>query len=284
MTDYEMLFVCRKWIHMYLSFYADGDWRYGVVLKTFFDEIYTRDDEGKQCVIEDPKLPELNYVSQHVTKAKAAQPKNSGKTEYWDMTDDGSLVAPYFEETYLDAGPERTPKKMFEESSSDNDDDDARKETFSLTSKEYVNYMLGVDNDYTNQYDRHGGEYPRSVIALVCSAIVVTVQWCLRWVTTPIEEMEEYLDAQVSNEHFDSRPFKTLKHQIQAREETRLPYEYSILYYTILYYTILHYTMLCYTILYCAILYCNALHSITVYCTIQYYTALYCAMLHHTVL
>ena len=284
MTDYEMLFVCRKWIHMYLSFYADGDWRYGVVLKTFFDEIYTLDDEDKQCVIEDPKMPELNYVSQHVTKAKAAQPKNSGKTEYWDMTDDGSLVAPYFEETYLDAGPERTPKKMFEESSSDNDDDDARKETFSLTSKEYVNYMLGVDNDYTNQYDRHGGEYPRSVIALVCSAIVVTVQWCLRWVTTPIEEMEEYLDAQVSNEHFDSRPFKTLKNQIQAREETRLPYEYSILYYTILYYTILHYTMLCYTILYCAILYCNALYSITVYCTIQYYTALYCAMLHHTVL
>ena len=200
------------------------------------------------------------------------------------MTDDGSLVAPYFEETYLDAGPERTPKRMFEESSSDNDDDDARKETFSLTSKEYVNYMLGVDNDYTNQYDRHGGEYPRSVIALVCSAIVVTVQWCLRWVTTPIEEMEEYLDAQVSNEHFDSRPFKTLKNQIQAREERRLPYEYSILYYTILYYTILHYTMLCYIILYCAILYCNALYSITVYCTIQYYTALYCAMLHHTVL
>ena len=250
MTDYEMLFVCRKWIHMYLSFIADGDWRYGVVLKTFFDEIYTRDDEGKQCVIEDPKLPKLNYLSQHITKARAAQPKNSGKTEYWDMTDDSnSLVAPYFEETYLDAGSKRTPKKMFEESSSDNDDDDARKETFSLTSKEYVNYMLGVDNDYTNQYDRHGGEYPRSVIVLVCSAIVVTVQWCLRWVTTPIEEMEEYLDAQVSNDHFDSRPFKTLKNQIQAREERRLPYEYSILYYTILYYTTLHYAMLHYTIL-----------------------------------
>mgnify|MGYP001413524096 CR=1 FL=1 len=106
--------------------------------------------------------------------------------------------------------------------------------------------MLGVDKHYAHQYDRHGGEYPRSVIALVCSAIVVTVQWCLRWVTTPIEEMEEYLDAQLSNEHFDSRPFKTLKNQIQAREERRLPYEYSILYYTLLYYTILYYTTLYY--------------------------------------